>query len=138
MSKNGFTLIELLVSISILAILSTIGVSVFRTVQINARDQQRLRNLNLIKQTLELYRNEKGTYPATEELSAKLIPTYVEALPADPKTNNPYLYKSLPIGSYVLCAIKEGSNNTGLVPAGCGDPATCDAGVPCGMGLSSD
>lgn len=50
---SGFTLIELLVVISIIAILSVIGLAVFSGVQKNARDARRREDITAIAQALE-------------------------------------------------------------------------------------
>ncbi len=61
--RSGFTLIELLVVISIIAILSTIGLAVFINVQKNARDAKRRQDLDAISKALTLYYNNAGFYP---------------------------------------------------------------------------
>ncbi len=57
MPKNnfGFTLIELLVSITIVAILAGIGVSVYSGAQATARDSKRKLDINTIADSMELY-----------------------------------------------------------------------------------
>lgn len=52
-NEKGFTLVELLVVISILAILSVIGLSVFSGVQRNARDARRREEIDAIAKALE-------------------------------------------------------------------------------------
>jgi prepilin-type N-terminal cleavage/methylation domain-containing protein len=59
----GFTLIELLVVIAIIGILATIGVTVFISAQVRARDTQRKADLQKIQFALEMYRADNKTYP---------------------------------------------------------------------------
>lgn len=57
--KRGFTLIELLVTITIIAILAAISVSIYATAQANARDGRRRSELNSIAESIESARNMK-------------------------------------------------------------------------------
>jgi len=61
--KKGFTLIELLVVISIIGILTTLLVVNFVGARERARDSQKIRNLNEIKNALRIYYNDKQAYP---------------------------------------------------------------------------
>ena len=55
-----------------------------------ARDNRRMADLEKIRIALELYRQNVGTsYPA---LSSSLVPSYLQNLPKDPKTNQDYDY----------------------------------------------
>ena len=60
--KKGFTLIELLVAISIIAVLSTIGLVSYQGTQGKARDSVRKQDLNKLATALELYFQGKGQY----------------------------------------------------------------------------
>lgn len=66
-NKKGFTLVELLVVISIIAILSIIGLTVFTGVQKNARDARRQSDVDAIAKALETtYNNATAAYPAID------------------------------------------------------------------------
>lgn len=136
--KNGFTLVELLVSITILSILTAVSVVIFTGVTSQARDGQRKRDLQFIKQALELYRSDQGFYPyrinhnycfttetgffvITGTLSLtnqmgiahppSIIKTYLDEFPTDPKdncTDNKRVYFYVPSPSG--CA----NDNTGI------------------------
>lgn len=62
-SLKGFTLIELLVAISIMAVLSVIGLTTYSGVQARARDTRRMEDLRRITTYLELYYQKEGQYP---------------------------------------------------------------------------
>lgn len=61
--RNGFTLIELLVVISIIAILSTIGLLTYSSVLEQGRDSKRQADLRLIQSALEQYHADQKFYP---------------------------------------------------------------------------
>lgn len=65
--KRAFTLIELLVVIVIIGILTSIGVSTFESYKSKARDAQRIRDLNDMKRSLDLYVIDKGSLPRPTE-----------------------------------------------------------------------
>lgn len=58
----GFTLIELLVTVSILAIISTIGLTAYQTVKSKARDSIRKQDLNTLATALEIHFQKKGYF----------------------------------------------------------------------------
>ena len=62
MKKRGFTLIELLVAVSILAILSAVGLSTFIGAQKKARDARRKADLKAIQNAMEQYYMDYSTY----------------------------------------------------------------------------
>ena len=155
-NERAFTLIELMIVISILAILATTGVSVFNGLQKNSRDQGRLRDLNLIKQALEMYRSDSGSYPATFNLdcasstlsSPDGSKVYLSELIRDPKCNaQTYVYQAYSrsgggctgpnCAGFVLCAGKEGNGD--LSPPNACLVLDCGTGPnSCNMGVSSD
>ena len=62
-APKGFSLVELLVVISIIAILSVIGITVFTGVQKGARDARRRGDIHAIAQALEQFKAQYGVYP---------------------------------------------------------------------------
>ena len=62
-TKKGFTLVELLVVIAIIGILAAIGITALSTARLKARDAKRVADLKQIQGALELYFNDKGSYP---------------------------------------------------------------------------
>lgn len=57
-ARKGFTLIELLVVISIIAILSVVGITVFTGVQKSARDVKRRGDIDAIASAMEVHKGD--------------------------------------------------------------------------------
>ncbi len=113
--KSGFTLIELLVTIAILGILATVAVAVFNGVTARTRDSQRIKDLQSIKQALELYRGDQHNYPKSSGTSSLVLSgsetltnctgiagctsttsAYLQPVPRDIDTSKNYYYLALP------------------------------------------
>lgn len=122
MKNKGFTLIELLITISILAILSVVGVVVFQGVTKNARDTKRKADIRAIHTSLELHFFKYGSYTqpetlcqdtsngrgsdasacgvpvgsgdwdASSNLRVLLTDELIQSLPKDPTNNTTYYY----------------------------------------------
>ena len=111
-NKKGFTLVELLVTMTIIAILSTIGYSMYRNAQMTARDSRRKQDFKSLEIGLELYKQQHGHYPYSQPYCGAdgsgcdrnqnnwphsnvgawsalsgLVPDYLPALPVDPINN---------------------------------------------------
>lgn len=104
--KKGFTLIELMITISIVAIISAIGLVSYSQTQKIARDARRKEDLRSLAIAIELYYQKIKTYPP---VLASLKPNYINNIPTDPKDKLPYPY-SLQSG-YTLCATLENVND---------------------------
>jgi len=163
MKKNGFTLVELLIVISIISILSTIGAVVYTSVVKNSRDQQRLKDLQTIKQALELYRSDISYYPAEGDFILKTAlslvspsdatKVYLDPLPGDPVSSQNYVYlafdssgarcstSGLKCTKFTLCAKKEGSgvlSDSSNICSTTTPTTSCGTSLVCNSGLSSD
>lgn len=83
-SGSGFTLVELLIAISILAILSVMGIVIFNGVQLKGRDAARRQDLDALVKALEVNHSVSGYAPlAPGQFASGSIPA------TDPK-GNPY------------------------------------------------
>lgn len=112
--SKGFTLIELLVVISIIGILIAVGVVSYQKSVKLSRDSKRKTDLEQLRQALETYRSEEGSYPATATWSSDLTSgDYISTIPVDPKDGN-YTYTKGAGATYTLCADLE----LGVPPGG--------------------
>ncbi len=132
-SGKGFTLVELLVTVSIISILSAVGLVVFTSVMKQGRDSKRQSDLRSIQSALEQYYADQMYYPQTSILDPLLNSggaftngagkTYMNSLPKDPTGTDRYHYEGLPAScttncsSYCLYANFDGTSP--------GKPAAC-------------
>lgn len=129
--KRGFTLIEILVTISIIALLTMIGLTNFKVANQKARDGRRQGDLEQIKAALELYRTDEGEYPGSIAPGSKIesaTAVYMNEVPDDPASAQNYSYSSDTV-TYTLCAALELETDT---VSGCGD-----CGVTCNYKITS-
>lgn len=104
--NKGFTLIELIVSITIIAVLTVVGVVSYGGASKKARDSRRMADLEKIRIALELYRQGTGsTYPVNLT-SLTTNPVYLQAIPVGPKgvgVGDTYSYTKTGTGyTYIL------------------------------------
>lgn len=64
--KSGFTLIELLVVISIISLLSVIIMASLNSARSKGRDSERLQSMRELRNALELYKSDHGSYPGSD------------------------------------------------------------------------
>lgn len=132
----GFTLVELLVVISIIAILSVIGITIFSSAQKSAQNAKRRADVKAIINALEIYKTQNGDYPPAEDdtggadacvtnfpaanLRDRLVPAFIQQLPEDPQynwgrgpsANYCYFYRKGPgDGVFTLYARLEGDTS---------------------------
>lgn len=102
--SRGFTLIELMVAISIVSIISAVGLVGYGQAQKYARDARRKQDLKSIQLALELYKQVNNIYPTSyADATTKLVPTYIAAIPTDPKSVlYGYFSNSASCGSYAI------------------------------------
>lgn len=117
-SSRGFTLIELLITITIIAVLSAIGLVAYGAFLKTSRDSRRQSDLKLIQSALEDYHSDQLYYPPSITPGASLTfgsdKTYLNKIPVDPKSPPEYLYEGRSAGctdtactSYCLFANME-------------------------------
>lgn len=61
--RNGFTLIELMIVIVIMGVLTAIGIFAFMSSQQKGRDSRRKSDLANVAKALEMYSNDRSSYP---------------------------------------------------------------------------
>ncbi|MFH0943153.1 MAG: prepilin-type N-terminal cleavage/methylation domain-containing protein [Candidatus Beckwithbacteria bacterium] len=125
-AKSGFTFIEMLVTVTIIAVLTTIGTTSFRVANQKARDGRRQGDLQQVRAALELYRTDQDVYPTTaqfpdagESLAAGGV-TYLGEMPGDPLEGNSYVYSS-DGSTYILAAYLELAKSDDSAVAGCSE-----------------
>ena len=84
--SDGFTLLELLTVMTILAILTTVGLAGYRHKVKVAREAVLKENLFQINHSLEQYRADRGKYPGS--LSSLREYGYLRDIPEDPITQS--------------------------------------------------
>lgn len=104
MKKHGFTLLEVLVSVTIIAVLTAIGIVSYSSVNKRSRDVKRKSDLEQIRSGLEMYRSDMSYYPGAgsgswtdaSDLEATLVSAgYMPGIPSDPKSGTQdYRYKA--------------------------------------------
>ena len=103
-NRKGFTLIELLIVISIIAVLSVIGITVFTGVQKGARDARRRGDIDSIVKAYEVKYNSTGSYG-----NSSIEGSYFASgsLPKDPKGADYTIYTDSSSGGVKICASLE-------------------------------
>ncbi len=102
--QKGFTLIELLIVVTVLGILTTMAMANFAGGTSKARDAQRKSDLRAVREALEMYKQDKGSYyvPSTTYRSG------ATAFPADgagATTGNTQFTSLLSNGTYGLVTL---------------------------------
>ncbi len=101
----GFTLFELLVVISIIAIITAVGVASYSSAQKRARDARRKQDMQAIQKAFEqYYASNDSVYPDTRASAREIMPAFPLA---DPKSGD--LYDGQPndellTTGYCICA----------------------------------
>lgn len=126
----GFTLVELLITVSIIAILASVGLVTYSHSQAIGRDGKRRDDIRAIATALEAYYQKNGQYPIFSGITqtsadwatftTDLNPD-ISQMPTDPGTYS-YYYDSASGTDYTLCAELENPNSNDTVPSTCADP----------------
>ncbi len=141
-NHRAFTLIELLVVMTIIAILSGLGLMGFGTVQQKSRDSRRKQDLANISKALDTYYNDYGIYP--DDTGGYILgcgingaevcnwgdpwqddngTLYISSLPQDPASNQHYYYDQVDDHSYYLFARLENELDGDAAVNGIGEPS---------------
>ena len=71
-NKKAFTLIELLVVIAIIGLLATLSVLALNNARAKSRDAKRVADIKQMQTALELYFNDKQSYPTSSEMVSSI------------------------------------------------------------------
>lgn len=136
--QKGFTFIEILVVVTIIALLTSIGIVSYSQFAKQSRDARRKADLEQIRSAVEMYRSNNGFYPKTNPFtfSSCTAPggltdtngvTYLSKAPVDPKCastpQSTYCYAPSPDGlgtSYTVGAYLEAASGSCTCTGGCG------------------
>ncbi|MEO5949599.1 MAG: prepilin-type N-terminal cleavage/methylation domain-containing protein [Candidatus Saccharimonas sp.] len=107
--QRGFTIVELITVVIIISILASIALVGSNYVQKQARDNERKSDVLLLKNAIEKYYDDNGSYPAVCPvagnscsavlyLTTPLVPKYISSIPNPPSSYGAgyYPYVSYP------------------------------------------
>jgi len=110
---RGFTLVELLIVIIIIAVIAAIAIPKFVNSTDRSKDSSLKADLKLLRDAINTYSNDCGSYPATlADLAATAAPAngvdstgaskainatdwhgpYMQSIPTDPESGNAFTY----------------------------------------------
>jgi prepilin-type N-terminal cleavage/methylation domain-containing protein len=113
--EKGFTLLELLVVVALIVILAGIVIAALSPARERGRDARRQTDIKQIQLALEAYFQVNNEFPTNIYAGGILEPNYINKVPVDPVTGNPYSYAYDDSGGapydFHLGAIFENSDN---------------------------
>lgn len=127
--QQGITLIEILIAVAILLLLMLALFRAFGRDIDKARDAERKKDLQTVKQAFEDYYSDKGSYPpanALEDCDGDSLQPYLKSIPCDPTSGEPYLY--LPLANGLGYRVLSRLNNLN-------DPAVAELNCQGGCGV---
>ncbi|MBK5296017.1 MAG: prepilin-type N-terminal cleavage/methylation domain-containing protein [Vicinamibacteria bacterium] len=93
-SARGFTLMELLVVMSLIVVLTSIGLMAYRTSVQRGREAVLKEDLFRMRDAIDQFYVDKGKYPV--DLSELVGSGYLRSVPADPMTNSVDSWQMIP------------------------------------------
>ena len=128
----GMTLVELLVVVSIIAMLTVLGLAYFRSQVFKGKDARRKGDLHEIQIALEEYEKDNDCYPLPQLVICKPgtgLKPYVSKIPCDPTTRASYFYEhenSACPQWYKIYAALENENDPDYIVGGVGPQLAYD------------
>ena len=110
--EKGFTFIELLVVLTIIGVITAVGLVTYSRAQQKARNSRREADLKQIQAAIEMYHAEEGSYPGSIYPSIVGLTSgevFLGNTPTDPLTGDPYSYNGCTGERCQLSAQKEPS-----------------------------
>jgi general secretion pathway protein G len=116
----GFTLIELMIVMSLIVILSGIGLTIYSNSVTRAKEAVLKEDLYRMRQAIDQYYADKNKYP--ESLDTLVTEKYLRALPVDPFTNSADTWQTVQAeiepgnvsGNAGIYDVKSGSDRVGM------------------------
>lgn len=106
-----------MVVITIMIVITAIGIVSFSGINKKSRDSRRMSDLDKLAIALEVYKQENGIYPASPDL---LVPSYIDAVPIDPKTYSYFYDRTVSNYSYNYYAqVEDIGSTTGVYGNNC-------------------
>lgn len=149
-NEEGFSLLELLLVIIILGVLATLVSGNYINTLKKGRDVRRKNDLANVQRALEIYYEDKKTYPTAIPFDAKFCETalcdssevvYMQKVPDDPRSANNYVFDSTDGTYYKLYSCIENENDEGEGVSQSGyaltDCGPCQSDNLCKYGTSS-
>jgi general secretion pathway protein G len=118
--QDGFTLIELLIVLTMIVVLASMGLPLYRTSVIYSREAVLNEDLFRMREAIDRYQADKGQYPST--LEALVSDGYLRKIPEDPFTKSASSWQAIPAepdpnnptAEPGVSDVKSGSDATGL------------------------
>jgi general secretion pathway protein G len=123
-SRRGFSLIELIIVMTMLAILASVAVPMYRSTVIRAKESTLKEDLHHLRSVIDQYTADKQAAPET--LNDLVDAGYFRELPVDPITESSTTWRP-EMGNTGLV---PGQQQTGIVDVHSGAPGESSEGTP--------
>lgn len=121
--NKGFTFIELLVVVTIISVLTTIGVVNFQKSNQKARDAKRQADLEQLRTALEIARADSSDNTYQTSLTNLVTGGFIPSIPVEPKNFGYVYFPAADYRSYKLCAHLEAGSQ---ITDNCGGTNACN------------